>query len=1542
MPRIFKKIVFSFLFTLLLPVLAEAAPIKAFSRDKAEFFKQLEQFIAETNEDEAAMLIGEMKAIWPMDLVEPKKELKIYKEANKIFQTRMAKQGVSSAFAYSVNTGKLNDYQITMIVDMSNKMLKARMKAIPDFKAYLTSIISFFVTYQSEDSFDAWNITANKLISTNKRHFTKFLNNCNNIFVFSAVYFTKNVKWFGTSTKFSFDYDSLPKVVFPKMDLFCVAKNDTARIYDTKGAFYPTIGMWKGEGGRVLWTRAGLDSSITYAELSKYSVELKSSNYKADSVRYKNTKYFNGIEIGQIQEKLLANVNPKTATYPRFLSYSESVKIEEIEDSVDYEGGFMIKGNKFIGKSIGDSPAKVIFKRNKKPFLIAKSRSFTINKERIATQYAAITMLLDTDSIYHPALQMKFIPKKRELTLYREGKGIGASPYANSYHRMDMFIEWAKWDIDKDHMDFLTIPGSSSGEMKMESGSYYSEERFMSLQGLDDTHPLYKIKKFVMEENGEDRSFTDIEIATYFRKEVEMIQRLMVKLASQGFIVYNIEEGKINAQDRLFDYMNAKSEKGDYDNIEVISNIKGEPNATMNLMNWDITMRGVAGVAFSRARKTGFMPANGEFKLHKNRDMSFGGIIRSGRYEFHGKKFEFSYDDFNVKLNEVDSARLSAAYMAGRRDDDKVPYKMVQSVIEDVSGLLEIDWPHNKSGILSDSFPQYPRFHSEKKSYVKYNKRNKRGNAYDPDKVYFQLDTFTVDSMWAFSNAGISFPGTFSSGGIFPEFREKLVLMPDHSLGFVKKTPPGGFDMYGGKATFDNDIILSNQGLMGDGDFHYITSTSKSKKFVFYLDSMKAPAFESEIREQTSPVEYPAVKGEKVAVAYYATKDYFTMDKVNNPMDMYNGGSKMHGQLVYDHKGMTGDGMMDFDNAELKSKIFEFQNMTFNADTSDFKLKADSTADEAVGDGTGIAFSTNDVNSKIDFNKREGEFVANGGASYVDFPMNSYICFMDQFKWFMDDFELELSSSDKESTKTTETAQGNDLDLAGSEFISTHKDQDSLKFISPKANYDLKKYIIKAHDVKFINVADARVYTGDGEVTVKKGAEMEALKEAKIVANTTTQYHTILNSTVSIKARRKYYAEGDYEYIDAKGGSQLIHFDNIRVDSAFQTVASGKIDIKDEFMLSPEFGYQGTAKIQANKKGMLFRGAAVLQHACNKLNKPWVGFESEIDPANVMIPIDSGIQAWVKGGSKGAKLGTGVVLKKDSTHLYSTFLSNKKYHSDQMLITASGFVKYNSELNEYQLSNKEKLMESNFPGNFVALNTQTCKVRGEGEIVLPDKLGQVKLKTFGEVVHNPANDSVKIAGAMALDFHLDDAMWDHILTNVQGNPKLTPVEIGRPVFEKAIREMAGKKKGDKLVSELNLYGAFKKVPNELKHNMMFSDVSLFWQQRTKSYKSDGAIGIGLIGKKQIGRYVNGHMQIVRKKGKESMNLYLEVDEKTWYFFSYSKGVMRCLSSADDFNAMITVLKADKREHKGEKEEGPYTFMLGTERAKRKFVAAMER
>ena len=684
----YKRIIF-LVAILIIPSFSMAQSFDKFSSKKEEFIVELEKFFEKTSEEEASKIMAEFKAIWPMDLVTPKKEEKIYKQANLTFQSRLKKLGAKSTFIYGFESGKLNNYQIQMIIMMCNKMLEKRMKAIPDFKSYIYSVISFFTTYQTEDSFDTWNITVNKLINEKKRYFTVFLNNCNNIFLFNAVYITKNVKWQGTSLTFSFDYDSLPKVVFPKMDLFCVAKGDTSRIFKTKGAFYPTIGKWAGKGGRVLWTRAGIPESKSYADLSKYSIELKSSKFSADSVDYLNKKYFNYLIKGKLEDKLMANVDTSNATYPRFYSYSGKVLIEELEDSIDYEGGFMIKGDKFIGKIVEGIPAKITIKKGGKPFLVAKSNSFMINDKRIGTRYAAIKMYLDTDSIFHPALQLKFITKKRELTLYREGKGIGASPYYNTFHKVDMEIEWLKWNIDKNYMDFLTIPGSSSGLMTLESNSFYSNEKFMAIQGLQEVHPLYNIKKFVMTENAGDRTFKDDQLANFLSKNYESVQRSCVRLASKGFLIYDVVEGKVTVQDRLFEWMNAKSKKGDYDNIQIVSNIKGEPNASMNLVNYDIEIKGVNGVAISRARKTGFIPQNQTLKLHRNRGMSYSGITRSERYEFWGKKFKFNYDEFSVTLEEVDSVRLKAGYEAQKKvtPDGRtlMPMIMVQSVIEDKS-----------------------------------------------------------------------------------------------------------------------------------------------------------------------------------------------------------------------------------------------------------------------------------------------------------------------------------------------------------------------------------------------------------------------------------------------------------------------------------------------------------------------------------------------------------------------------------------------------------------------------------------------------------------------------------------------------------------------------------------------------------------------------------------------------------------------------------------------------------------------------------------
>ena len=178
---------------------------------------------------------------------------------------------------------------------------------------------------------------------------------------------------------------------------------------------------------------------------------------------------------------------------------------------------------------------------------------------------------------------------------------------------------------------------------------------------------------------------------------------------------------------------------------------------------------------------------------------------------------------------------------------------------------------------------------------------------------FFKLDPFEVDSLGTFTNDGVAFAGTFVSGGIFNDFVEELVIMPDHSLGFTRTTEYEGEPVYGGKATFKNDINVSNQGIMGDGDFEYITSVAKSTDFIFYLDSMNAMAQEFKLEERSTGVEYPDVDAKNVHVHYEPGPDFMKVKNTTFPMTMYNYEARLDGELTYNREAMIGAGVIDFD-----------------------------------------------------------------------------------------------------------------------------------------------------------------------------------------------------------------------------------------------------------------------------------------------------------------------------------------------------------------------------------------------------------------------------------------------------------------------------------------------------------------------------------------------------------------------------------------------------------------------------------------------------
>ena len=146
-----------------------------------------------------------------------------------------------------------------------------------------------------------------------------------------------------------------------------------------------------------------------------------------------------------------------------------------------------------------------------------------------------------------------------------------------------------------------------------------------------------------------------------------------------------------------------------------------------------------------------------------------------------------------------------------------------------------------------------------------------------------------------------------------------------------------------------------------------------------------------------------------------------------------------------------------------------------------------------------------------------------------------------------------------------------------------------------------------------------------------------------------------------------------------------------------------------------------------------------------------------------------------------------------------------------------------------------------------------------------------------------------------------------------------------------------KDEGDKLIAEANLHGEFKKLPDALRKTFVFNDLKMRWDNESNSYKSFGKIGISNIGNKQVNKYVDGKVQIIKKRSGDVLTIYLEIDKNNWYFFTYTRGIMQAISSDVDFNTSIQSVKPDKRKSKAKKGTQSYQFMYSTTRRKKDFL-----
>jgi hypothetical protein len=167
-------------------------------------------------------------------------------------------------------------------------------------------------------------------------------------------------------------------------------------------------------------------------------------------------------------------------------------------------------------------------------------------------------------------MQMNYFDDKRQVVMFRPESGISQSPFFNGFHEIDMDCGALYWQIDSDTVNFESEPGiNRTSKNEFISNNYFSEYDFYRIQGIDEKNPLYIIRDF-SRTYGTDE-VTPGALAQFMKMPVEQVKAMLLKLSIQGLLYYDLVNDKAIIQDRLNEFIEAKSGKRDYDVIRINS-----------------------------------------------------------------------------------------------------------------------------------------------------------------------------------------------------------------------------------------------------------------------------------------------------------------------------------------------------------------------------------------------------------------------------------------------------------------------------------------------------------------------------------------------------------------------------------------------------------------------------------------------------------------------------------------------------------------------------------------------------------------------------------------------------------------------------------------------------------------------------------------------------------------------------------------------------------------------------------------------------------
>ncbi len=1328
-----------------------------------------------------------------------------------------------------------------------------------------------------------------------------------------------------------------PIIKFEKLTLNFSTPSDSAFLKNTKGSVSLITNMFVGEGGSFDWSPAGLGPDSVYFDFRAYHFDVSKPEIKADQGKITYKGKIRGKEEGIFEFKSVRHKDPASSNYPRYMSLRSNIPMLGLSDEkMKYIGGFALNGRRIYSSSVdGDFATLEVLGDTDKKFE-ARSRLFEFKDSVIVAKHALVKIFQENDSIFHPAVELRYDYGKKRLVIQKEKGQMKDAPFTSSFFNVDFATDHLRWDLKSDSMNMFAAGGRSQASMIIESIDFYDPEDFRLLGGIGFTfHPLALVANYSI--NNGVREFYENDLVRSLNIKPEAIRMGMSFLAQKGMIGYNPISGLIQVKDKTLHFFEASKNNTDYDNLKIHSVMDGPANATINFRKGRMTVRGVEEFKVSDSLNVVIKPDSSTITILKDRDIKFDGKITAGNFEINGKDFMLKYDSFFINLNHIDSIRfyITETNAKGQTTRRRVNNAMVgaDSVASIVGGLphnssqssgtLFVSKPNNKSG--RTKLPTYPRLDATAGGVIYFDRREVLNGVYDRS-VFFVVPPFKLDSLNDADPGSINFEGTFSSSSMFPNFKEKLHTMPDKSLGFIHTTPESGYQLFNGDGKLTGDMSLDNSGIRSTGRIDYLAASVASTDFVFYPDSVLGKGTVGEIEEkQFGSVWFPQVTLTEYQLKWLPKQDKFRLKNLRDPFNLYNSTAQLNGYMVVSKSGMSGEGKLITRGSELTSAELKFSAKDFSARHARFEVKTTNPDKPALaGDDISVRFNLEknyaDISPEVE------------GTAAIEFPYA-------QFKTSITDARWDLSTQKISMTKDK------DVPIENSYFYATRKELDSLVFNAEKAEYDIQSQHLKVSGIPYIVVADAKITPENNEVLILENAKIGQLKNTTIVLDTLNGYHRLKDGVVDILSRKEFSGYATYQYVNSVNDTFSIkmtdfHLEAIteetknkkRADEILatqQTVGNGTVIEAEKIILAPRIYYKGDMVMYATKPALQLRGYTKLDLKKIKNYNTWLRYEQSGDEKDIFIDFDNALT------EEGSKAEAGLHFANDNS-LYITFVFDKKAEEDDDFFLPSGSLFFDKETGEFKIEDHQKAIGEKLSGKVFAYNEEKQEVRFEGPVnffkgnndfkITASALGSGNLET-NEIKMNSfvmANMNIPTMAFQLMATNLIEVMQAEGAAEGLGDQTELLYKIADIVGEKAVKDYEQR--------SLQNYASLSTIP-ALVQPLVFANVNLKWSQKFKAFYNEGNLGLSNMGRYDINGAFEGFMEIKKNEdGSPVFHVFVKASPEAWFYFGFEDNRLMLQSSNQAFNELV-----GKKTNASKAKVGELIFIPGSDEEALAFI-----